>query len=210
MKPLSQDTDALLVIDVQNDFCPGGSLAIDEGDLVVPVVNRLAEAFDHVILTQDWHPPGHSSFASRHAGKQPHDIIDAPYGAQILWPDHCVQDTPGAAFHDGLVIPRAELILRKGFRPHIDSYSAFFENDKKTPTGLRGYLAERGFKRLFLVGLAYDVCVRFSAEDAASAGFEALVIEDACRSVALPGMVEATQASFADRGVDRIVSDTVR
>lgn len=206
MATLDQSTDVLLVVDVQNDFCPGGSMAVAQGDEVVPVINRLAQAFDHVILTQDWHPAGHSSFASYHAERDVHEVVEMPYGDQVLWPDHCVQESWGAELHKGLAIPHAELIMRKGFRAHIDSYSAFFENDHETPTGLKGYLAERGLRRIFLVGLAYDFCVRYSAEDAVANGFSAVVIEDACRSIALPGTVEEAEASFARLGIAKIQS----
>src|ERR1700685_4191040 len=153
------DRDVLLVVDVQNDFCPGGALAVPGGDEVVPAVNRLAREFAHVILTQDWHPPGHSSFASAHPGRKPFDTVELGYGPQILWPDHCVQDTPGATFHPGFAAPRAELVVRKGFHAAIDSYSAFRENDRETPTGLAGYLRERGFEHVTLCGLATDFCV---------------------------------------------------
>ena len=170
------DTDVLLVVDVQNDFCPGGKLAVPHGDEVVALINRLGARFAHVVLTQDWHPAGHSSFASAHAGKTPFETTAASYGPQVLWPDHCVQDTDGAALHPALRLPHAELIVRKGFRPAIDSYSAFFENDHRTPTGLSGYLRERGFTRVFLAGLALDFCVRYSAEDARQQGFDAIVI----------------------------------
>lgn len=199
--------DALLIIDVQNDFCPGGSLAIAEGDAIVPVVNRLAQSFDHTILTQDWHPADHSSFASQHPEAEIFGTVKMPYGDQTVWPDHCVQDTPGAAFHRALEVPSAEMIIRKGFRRTIDSYSAFFENDKTTPTGLAGYLRERGFKRLFCVGLALDICVRFSAEDAVRQGFEAIVLEDACRAVDLHGTKEAAYQGFQDTGVAVAQSD---
>src|ERR1700728_3425751 len=173
------DDDLLLIIDVQNDFCPGGALAVTDGDAVVPVINRLAERFDHVVLTQDWHPAGHSSFATSHPGYAVFEAIDMPYGRQTLWPDHCVQGTSGAAFHPQLETDRAELVIRKGFRPTIDSYSAFYENDRRTPTGLAGYLRERGLTRVFLAGLAFDFCVRYSAEDAQREGFAVFVIEDA-------------------------------
>ncbi|MEZ5669190.1 MAG: bifunctional nicotinamidase/pyrazinamidase [Alphaproteobacteria bacterium] len=211
MKALRQrrPDDALLVIDVQNDFCPGGSLAVADGDAVVPVVNRLAASFDHVILTQDWHPAGHASFASQHPGHAPFETIRLAYGEQTLWPDHCVQATPGAAFHRGLHADHAELIIRKGFRRTIDSYSAFFENDRTTPTGLTGYLRERGLKRLFCVGLAFDICVRFSAEDAVRQGFEAVVLEDACRAVDLHGTKEAAYAGFQQAGVALARADMV-
>jgi nicotinamidase/pyrazinamidase len=197
--------DALLVIDVQNDFMPGGALPVSHGDAVVPIINAVAQKFDHVILTQDWHPHGHISFATTH-GKQPYEVTEVHYGPQTLWPDHVLQHTEGAAFHPGLSIPHAELILRKGFRRHIDSYSAFLENDHRTPTGLAGYLRERGLTRLFLCGLAYDFCVRYSAIDGTALGFECIVIEDATRPVALPGSIEDTNAVFADRNIRRIQS----
>ena len=202
-------TDALLVIDLQNDFCPGGALAVAGGNEIVPTVNALGQRFDHVILTQDWHPPAHISFASAHPGGQPFTTIDAPYGPQALWSDHCVQNTPGAALHPALSIPHAELILRKGFRREIDSYSAFVENDRVTPTGLAGYLRERGLKRLFLCGLAYDFCVRHSAIDGTALDFECIVIEDATRAVNLPGSVEATDQAFEEAGIQRITSAEV-
>ena len=204
-----QPTDALLVIDLQNDFCPGGSVAIAGGDEIVPTVNALAARFDAVILTQDWHPAGHISFASAHPGAEPYSAIDAPYGPQALWPDHCVQNTAGAAFHPALAVPHAELILRKGFRADIDSYSAFLENDHFTPTGLAGYLRERGLRRLFLCGLAYDFCVRHSAIDGTALDFECLVIEDATRAVNLPGSVEATDQAFEEAGIQRIASTAI-
>ncbi len=197
-------TDALLVIDLQNDFCPGGHLPVEHGDQIVPLINRLGRRFSHVLLTQDWHPAGHISFASAHPGRDPQDTITTPYGPQTLWPDHCLQDSDGAALHPGLDLPHAELILRKGFRPNIDSYSAFRENDHQTPTGLAGYLRERSLQRLFLAGLAYDFCVRFSALDGAALGFECLVLEDACRPVAVKNSVEATKQSFADHNIPRL------
>jgi nicotinamidase/pyrazinamidase len=203
-------TDALLVIDLQNDFCPadngiGGALAVAGGHEIVPLVNALAQRFEHVLLTQDWHPAGHISFATTHAA-QPYTTIAAPYGSQTLWPDHCLQHSQGAAFHPALELPHAELILRKGFRRDIDSYSAFLENDHTTPTGLAGYLRERGLQRLFLCGLAYDFCVRFSAVDGTALGFECIVIQDATRAVNLPGSVDATNAAFAAEGIPRILS----
>ncbi len=199
-------TDALLVIDMQNDFLPGGSLAVTGGDEIIPGINALAARFDHVILTQDWHPRNHISFASTH-GLQPFtDTVEAPYGTQTLWPDHCIQGSPGAQLHTALHIPHTELILRKGFRLDIDSYSAFTENDGTTPTGLAGYLRERGLTRLFFTGLAYDFCVGFSALAAARLGFESIVIEDLSRAVALPGTVDKTNAAFAAAGVQRISS----
>jgi nicotinamidase/pyrazinamidase len=196
-------SDALLVIDLQNDFCPGGALAVPEGDQIVPLVNQLARRFEHVILTQDWHPRGHISFASSHPGTKPFDTIELAYGTQTLWPDHCVQGTSGAAFHPDLDVPHAALIVRKGFRRHIDSYSAFLEDDHTTPTGLASYLRERGLKRLFLCGLAYDFCVRYSAIDGTAAGFECIVIEDATRPVGLPGSVEDANLALSRIGVKR-------
>jgi nicotinamidase/pyrazinamidase len=194
-------SDVLIVVDVQNDFCPGGRLAVPRGDEVVAPINRLAAKFAHVVLTQDWHPAGHHSFASSHPGRQPFESIGAAYGPQVLWPDHCVQGSAGAAFHPALDVPHAALVIRKGFRRAIDSYSAFYENDRITPTGLGGYLREHGFARVFLAGLALDFCVRYSAEDARRLGLEAIVVEDACRGIDLDGSVAATRASFAERGV---------
>lgn len=196
-----RETDALLVIDVQNDFCPGGNLAIAEGDAVVPVINHLAPRVPTVVLTQDWHPAGHLSFASSHPGKAPFDTVTVGYGDQVLWPDHCIQQTEGAEFHPDLRVPQAQLVIRKGFRPAIDSYSAFFENDKATSTGLTGYLRERGVERVICTGLAYDVCVRYSAEDAQAAGFETVIVKDACRGVNAHGSLEAAEQSFAERGL---------
>jgi len=198
------DNDVLIVVDVQNDFCPGGALAVPRGDEVVPIVNRLAARFRNVVLTQDWHPRGHLSFASSHPGKHPFETIAASYGAQVLWPDHCVQGTQGAAFHPALDIPHAALALRKGMEPTIDSYSAFYENDRKTPTGLVGYLRERGLTRVFVAGLAFDFCVRYSAEDARREGFAVFVIEDACRGIDVDGSVASTRASLAALGVNCI------
>ena len=190
------ERDVLLVVDIQNDFCPGGSLAVPHGDEVVPLVNRLAQDFPHVVLTQDWHPRGHLSFASSHPGTKPYQTIEVAYGTQVLWPDHCMQGTRGAAFRDDLDIPHAELVLRKGYHRAIDSYSAFYENDRTTHTGLAGYLRERGMTRVFLAGLAFDFCVRYSAEDAHREGFAAIVIEDACRGIDADGSVAATHALF--------------
>lgn len=195
------DADVLLVVDVQKDFCPGGRLAVPRGDEVVPIVNRLAAAFTNVVLTQNWHPPGHLSFASSHAGKQPFQTIEVAYGTQVLWPDHCVQHTPGAKFREDLHIPHAALVIRKGFRRAIDSYSAFYENDRTTPTGLAGYLRERGLRRVFLAGLAFDFCVRYSAEDAHRQGFEAIVIEDACRGIDVDGSIAATRRRLAELNI---------
>jgi nicotinamidase/pyrazinamidase len=199
-----RNDDVLLIVDVQNDFCPGGALAVADGDAVVPVVNRLAGRFDHVVLTQDWHPSGHSSFATSHPGAAPFETIDMPYGQQTLWPEHCVQGTPGAAFHPQLKTERAELVIRKGFRPAIDSYSAFYENDRRTPTGLAGYLRERGLQRIFMAGLATDYCVHYSAVDARRLGFETVVIEDGCRAIDLAGSLDAARAAMAAAGVKRI------
>lgn len=201
------ETDVLLVVDVQNDFCPGGSLAVPHGDEVVPPINRLGRRFRHVVLTQDWHPPGHHSFASSHRDRRPFEILDAAYGAQILWPDHCLQGSPGAAFHKDLRLPQAALVLRKGFRPAIDSYSAFYENDRTTPTGLGGYLRERGLRRLFVVGLALDFCVRYSAEDARRAGFAVTIVADACRAIDRDGSLAATQRSFAALEIPSLPAD---
>lgn len=193
--------EALIVIDVQNDFCPGGALAVEDGDAVVPIVNRMIEATPHVILTQDWHPVGHSSFASRHAGMSPFETVEMDYGPQTLWPDHCVQGTKGAAFHADLDWTRAELIVRKGFRPAIDSYSAFFENDRTTPTGLGGYLKERGIRNLTLVGLATDFCVAYSALDAARLGLSVTVAMEACRAIDLAGSLAAMTDEMRRAGV---------
>jgi nicotinamidase/pyrazinamidase len=195
------DRDVLVVIDVQNDFCPGGALAVADGDTVIEVIHRVAPRFEHVILSQDWHPAGHSSFASSHAGKKPFEQVELSYGMQTLWPDHCVQGSKGAEFHPALRLPQAELILRKGFRPLIDSYSAFFENDRVTPTGLGGYLEERNLSRVFLAGLAYDYCVGYSAVDARRLGLEAVVLRDACRAIDLSDSVQKIEAAFAAYGV---------
>jgi nicotinamidase/pyrazinamidase len=196
--------DVLLIIDVQNDFCPGGALAVTDGDAVVPVINRLAERFDHVVLTQDWHPAGHSSFATSHPGSAPFESITMPYGQQTLWPDHCIQGGAGAALHPKLETTRAELVIRKGFRPEIDSYSAFYENDRCTPTGLAGYLRERGLQRLFLAGLATDYCVHYSAVDARRLGFDTVLVEAGCRAIDLAGSLDAAWAAMADAGVQRV------
>ncbi len=203
------DSDVLLVVDVQNDFCPGGRLAVPQGEEVVSPVNRLGERFRHVVLTQDWHPGGHKSFASANPGRQPFETVAFAYGPQVLWPDHCVQGTPGAQFHDRLQIPHAQLVLRKGYRREIDSYSAFYENDHTTPTGLAGYLRERGLKRVFVAGLALDFCVRYSAEDARRHGFEVVVVEDACRGIDMAGSMDAAYRALADMAIPRIAADTV-
>src|SRR3954452_555131 len=198
--------DVLLVIDVQRDFCPGGALAVPDGDAVVPIINRLSERFEHVVLTQDWHPGGHHSFASTHEGRTPFSTVTLHYGEQTLWPDHCVQGTAGAEFHDALEWGGAGPVPRKGFRSAIDSYSAFFENDRKTPTGLAGYLKERGLTRVILAGLATDYCVRFSAEDAVSLGFETALVEDACRAIDLDGSLAAAMTAMRERGV--VITDS--
>ena len=192
---------ALLVIDIQNDFCPGGALAVAGGDEIVTHVNALMTEFEAVVLTQDWHPSGHSSFASSHPGKGPFESVEMPYGEQTLWPDHCVQGSEGANFHPALNTDRADLIVRKGFRAAIDSYSAFFENDHTTPTGLDGYLQTRGITELVLVGLATDFCVNYSAQDAANLGFAVTVREDLCRAIDLGGSLNAARADMAARGV---------
>lgn len=196
-------TDALLVTDMQADFLPGGALAVAEGDAIIPGIRSLAEQFDHVVLTQDWHPERHISFASTHGRRPFVDTVEASYGTQTLWPDHCVQGSPGSEIHPDLRVPHAELILRKGFRREIDSYSAFTENDRRTPTGLAGYLRERGLTRLFFVGLAYDFCVGYSAIAAAELGFEAIVLEDLTRAVGLPGTVARMHDEFERHGVMR-------
>lgn len=196
-------TDALIVVDVQIDFCPGGALAVADGDAVVPVVNALAKRFRNVILTQDWHPAGHASFASAHPGKAPFETTQMPYGLQVLWPDHCVQGTPGAALHPGLDVPHAQLVIRKGYHAGVDSYSAFREADRTTPTGLAGYLRERGIGRVFVVGLATDYCVAWTAMDARAAGFEAIVLEDACRAIDLDGSLAKAWDAMAAAGVGR-------
>lgn len=194
----------LLVVDVQNDFCPEGSLAVPDADRVVPVINELAWRFRHVVLTQDWHPPGHRSFASSHPGKRPLESIELSYGAQILWPDHCIQGTEGADFHPDLDIPHCELIIRKGTDREIDSYSAFFENDHRTATGLAGYLRERGFRRLSIAGLATDFCVAYSALDARRLGFDVSVIESACRGIDVDRSLHRAWAEMAEAGVRRV------
>jgi nicotinamidase/pyrazinamidase len=195
------DREVLIIVDVQNDFCPGGALAVPDGDAIIPLVNRLAGEFAHVVLTQDWHPAGHWSFASAHPGREAFETVEAPYGAQTLWPDHCVQGTPGAGFHPALNVPHAELILRKGFRCEIDSYSAFRENDRRTPTGLTAYLRERGFARLTLCGLATDYCVLFSALDAREAGFAVELAAKACRGIDLDGSLARARRAMAEAGV---------
>ncbi len=194
-------TDALLVVDVQNDFCPGGALAVPDGDAIVPGINALMAEFETVVLTQDWHPDGHSSFASRHAGKVPFETVEMPDGTQVLWPDHCVIGSAGAAFHPDLDTTRAQMIVRKGFRRAIDSYSAFFENDHRTPTGLAGYLRERGIEAVTCVGLATDFCVNFSAVDAAKLGFRVTLRQDLARAIDLDGSLDAAMKGMAEAGV---------
>lgn len=195
---------ALLVVDVQNDFCLGGALAVDKGDEILPVINRLIDENEHVILTQDWHPAGHSSFATSHSGKKPFDTIDMPYGKQTLWPDHCVQGTNGAEFHPGLQWTRAQLVIRKGFRIGVDSYSAFYENDRQTPTGLSGYLRDRNIGSLTITGLATDFCVAYSALDAVSHGFDVRVRLDACRGIDIGGSMNAMLDQMQKAGVELI------
>lgn len=193
--------DVLLVVDVQNDFCPGGGLPVPRGDEVAPLVSGLARRFAQVVLTQDWHPRGHRSFASAHPGRRPFETVQAAYGPQVLWPDHCVQGTKGAALRADLDVPHAQLVLRKGCNPEIDSYSAFLENDRRTPTGLAGYLRERGPGRLFVAGLALDFCVRYSCEDAREAGFEVALVADACRAIDTGGSLDEARRALAQRGV---------
>lgn len=203
-KPVIDERTALIVVDVQNDFCPGGSLAVAGGDEVVPVINALAKRFPNIVLTQDWHPRGHSSFASSHLGRKPFETTQMPYGVQILWPDHCVQGTRGAEFHAGLDLPAAQSIIRKGYRREIDSYSGFVEADRQTSTGLTGYLRERGILRVVIAGLATDFCVSWTAQDAARAGFDTYVIEDACRAIDFEGSLAKAWADMAENDVTRI------
>jgi nicotinamidase/pyrazinamidase len=203
------DRDILLIVDIQNDFCPGGGLAVPHGDEILALVNRLAARFAHVVLTQDWHPRGHLSFASSYPGKRPYETVELAYGTQVLWPDHCVQGTRGADFHADLAVPHAELVLRKGYHREIDSYSAFAENDRKTATGLAGYLRERGFTRIFVAGLAFDFCVRYSAEDAHREGFEVTVVEDACRGIDVAGSMAQARRRLAELGIPCIAAETV-
>ncbi len=207
---VNASTDVLIVVDVQNDFLPGGALAVPKGDEIIKPINDLADRFLHVVMTQDWHPEKHISFASSHKGRKPFDVIDLPYGKQVLWPDHCTWDSPGAEFADALDIPHNELVIRKGYDPKIDSYSGFTEADRKTRTGLASYLKERGFKRAFVVGLATDFCVGWTAVDARSAGFETIVVEDACRGIDVAGSVAKAWADMATAGVARTVSRNVK
>jgi nicotinamidase/pyrazinamidase len=204
---INRDTDVLVAVDVQNDFCPGGALAVEDGDAVVPVINNLAGRFPHLIVTQDWHPRNHLSFAANHADRSPFETIELAYGAQTLWPEHCIFGTNGAGFHRDLDLTQAELILRKGYRASIDSYSAFFENDKSTPTGLSGYLRERRLTRLFFAGLATDYCVAFSAIDAAAQGFGSYVLIDACRAIDLAGSLQSAYQKMTEFGVTILRSD---
>jgi nicotinamidase/pyrazinamidase len=199
-------TPALLVIDVQNDFSPGGSLAVPGGDEIVPLINRLGRSFNQVVLAQDWHPAGHASFASSHPGKQPFDTTQLPYGEQTLWPDHCIQGSQGAALHPALDLPHAQLIIRKGCNPDIDSYSAFMEADRQTSTGLAGYLKERGIDTVYVVGLALDFCVMFTALDARIAGFNTIVVLDACRGIDIEGSMETAIRRMQTAGVELIQS----
>lgn len=199
------DADVLIVVDVQNDFLPGGALAVANGDKVIDPINRLMRRFAHVVLTQDWHTPGHISFASSHAGKMPFSTVELSYGTQVLWPDHCVQGTRGAALSDRLETARAELVIRKGYHAGIDSYSAFMEADRRTPTGLAGYLNERGFRRVYCVGLATDYCVSWTAIDARRAGFATYVIDDACRAIDMNGSLAAAWRGMETSGVARIM-----
>ena len=203
------DTSALLVIDVQNCFLPGGSLAVKDGDQVLPVINRLARGFANVVLTQDWHTAGHVSFASSHAGKKPFETVDLAYGKQVLWPDHCVQGTESAGLSKDLSIPQAALVIRKGYHKDVDSYSAFTEADGKTTTGLAAWLKARELQRLFIAGLATDFCVAWTALDARKAGFEAYVIEDACRGIDTQGSLAKAWADMAKAGVKRIQSSDI-
>jgi nicotinamidase/pyrazinamidase len=202
-------TDALIVVDMQYDFMPGGALAVAEGDVIVPLVNRLAQRFENVVLTQDWHPAGHASFASSHASAKPFDVVRLGYGDQTLWPDHCVQGSAGARLHDSLRIDHAMIVLRKGSHRDIDSYSAFVEADRATRTGLAAFLRERGVGRVFLVGLATDFCVGFSALDARAAGFETLVIDDACRGIDLNGSLASAWSKMSAAGADRVLSTQI-
>jgi nicotinamidase/pyrazinamidase len=206
MKIKPGDDDVLAVIDVQNCFLPGGTLPVPEGDKIIPIINRLAPAFRHVVITQDWHTKGHISFASSHAGKKPFETVTLPYGTQVLWPDHCIQGTPDADVHKDLKIPHAEMIIRKGYRQHVDSYSAFLEADRRTMTGLTGYLKERGLKNVYFVGLATDFCVAWSALDAKRAGFNASVIEDATRGIDAGGSLGKAWADLSGAGVRRMQS----
>jgi nicotinamidase/pyrazinamidase len=207
-KPVIDQATALIVVDVQNDFCPGGRLAVPKGDEIVPIVNTIARRFQNVVFTQDWHPEGHSSFASSHAGKKPFELIQMPYGPQVLWPDHCTWNSDGAEFHEGLDVPHAQTIVRKGYRREVDSYSGFMEADRRTATGLAGYLKERGVTRAVVVGLATDFCVNWTAQDAAKNGLQTFVVEEACRAIDLQGSLDKAWTDMAALGVKRVkVSD---
>jgi nicotinamidase/pyrazinamidase len=201
--------DVLLVVDVQNDFMPGGALAVPRGDEIVPIANRLAASFEHVVLTQDWHPRDHVSFAANHAQKRPFDTLSLPYGEQVLWPVHCVQGTPGAAFHAGLDAVHARLVVRKGYRRDVDSYSAFVEADRRSTTGLAGYLRELCVRRIWCCGLATDYCVAWTALDARAAGFDVMIVDDACRAIDLDGSLARAWRQLRDAGVVRTTADTV-
>jgi nicotinamidase/pyrazinamidase len=204
----ASETDVLLVVDVQLDFMPGGALAVPEGDAVVPGINHLLGRFSHAVATQDWHPPGHASFASAHPGKNPFETTRLSYGEQTLWPDHCVQASAGAAFHPALDLRRIEMVIRKGFRAEIDSYSGFRENDRRTKTGLHGYLQERGFRRVFITGLARDYCVQYTAMDARELGYEVIVVENCCRAID-PAAAETARRTLAQRGGTSLKLDAV-
>ena len=206
MSMTPSETDVLIVVDVQNDFLPGGALAVLRGDEVIAPINALARRFAHVVMTQDWHTPDHVSFASRHPGKKPFETLTLPYGEQVLWPDHCVQGTSGAAFSDKLDLPKAELVIRKGYHRDVDSYSGFVEGDRRTKTGLAGYLTERGFRRVFVAGLATDFCVGWTAIDARSVGFETAIVEDACRGIDTGGSLAKAMAEMTSAGVQRIAA----
>ncbi len=201
------DTDLLLIIDVQNDFCPGGALAVEDGDSVLPVINRLIGKFKNIVITQDWHPIDHSSFTSNHEGQSPFSVVTMPYGEQTLWPDHCIQGTHGAEFHKDLITYPASLIIRKGMNPAIDSYSAFFENDRSTGTGLGGYLRERNIKRIICTGLAFDFCVFYSAEDSVKEQFETVVVTDACRAIDMDGTAQQATDAMKSAGITLLGSD---
>jgi nicotinamidase/pyrazinamidase len=207
---INQDTDVFIVVDVQYDFLPGGSLAVPKGDEVIKPINELADLFRNVVMTQDWHPAGHISFATSHPGKKPFEVIDLPYGKQVLWPDHCIWDTKGADFSDQIDIPHNQLVIRKGYNPKIDSYSGFMELDRKTKTGLASYLTERGFKRAFVAGLATDFCVGWTALDGKAAGFETIVVEDACRGIDAAGSLARAWAEMGAQGVGRVMSANVK
>lgn len=204
-----REKTALVLIDFQNDFCPGGALEVPEGDTIAPVLNRLAGRFQNVVVTQDWHPEGHHSFASAHEGKQPFETIEMPYGTQVLWPDHCIQGSKGADFHPELHTRYGQLIIRKGFRKEIDSYSAFFENDHQTPTGLEGYLRERGIDQLYMAGLATDFCVKWSVVDACKRGFETKVVTDGIKGIDIDGSIDAAMREMREAGAGFVNADEV-